>query len=180
MKNIILLGTIHLNWTPKLDLISEIKKYNPDKLLIELTEKEVFDGREHSIRDEMFFALDYAQKENLQYYLFDTDVSTMKPGVTGKEPEFEAYEVEVKKLLAGKTWKDLNIEKYWKDPKVDKLEKSIIDAYYVEKKMKEREAAIEKNILGELVDGVNVVITGAGHLTHLLAAIPDSVAPLRE
>jgi hypothetical protein len=46
--------------------------------------------------------------------------------------------------------------------------------------MKEREAAIEKNILGELVDGVNVVITGAGHLTHLLAAIPDSVAPLRE
>jgi pheromone shutdown protein TraB len=179
MKQVILIGTIHLNWTPKDELIEEIKKYSPDKLLIELTEKEVKDGPEKSIRDEMFFALNYAKEAGVEYHLFDTDISTMKLGVTGKEPEFEEYEIQVKSLLAGKTWKDLNIEAYWKDPEVDKLDKFIVEKYYQKDLMDARNKTIEENIKANLVEGTNVVVTGAGHLTHLLEAFPDAMAPLR-
>lgn len=180
MKKVIVIGTIHLDWTPKSELLLEVKKHKPDKIFIELTKKEVEGGRENSIRDEMFFVLNFAEEENIPYYLFDTDINTLKEGVTGKEKGFLEYENKVKKLLSDYSWKDLNSRKPWENSEVKKNEDYIVEKFFDIEKMKQRNELISKNIQENLVEGTNVIVTGAGHITDLLEDLPNSVAPLRK
>lgn len=180
MKEVIIIGTIHLNWTPKEELIAEIKKYNPSQVFIELTDKEVEGGRENSIRDEMFSVLEWVRDQGIPYILFDTDLDTLKPGVTGKEREFLDYELKVKGMLKGHNWKSLNNISPWKVKEVDDLEEFLINKFYDRKRMEERNSILEENIKSSLIDGTNMVVTGAGHLSDLLKSLPNSKAPLRQ
>jgi len=180
MKNVVILGTIHLNWTPKEELVEEIAKYSPDKIFIELTKKEVEEGKDNSIRDEMFNVLEYAKLNGVNYFLFDTDRDTFKAGVTGKEPGFNEYENKVKKLLSNYNWKDLNKQEPWLEPKVNALEEYLKNTYFDIEEMNKREEELVANITSNLVEGVNVVVTGAGHINTYLEKIPNSIAPLRK
>ena len=176
MKKVIIIGTIHLGWTPGDELKAEIAKYNPDKLFIELTDSEV-EGV--SIRDEMFIALDWARENIVPYAFFDSDFGSLKDGITGKEPEFMAQELRVKEMLKEHNWKSLNNRGPWNDPEIKKAEDEIIAKYFDLEKKRRREEVMTQNIMSELVEGTNVVITGAGHITHFLADIPNAVAPFR-
>lgn len=179
MKKVIIIGTVHLNWTPHKELIEEVKKHNPDKVLIELTEKEVLAGKDKSNRDEMFAILEWIKQVNINYSLFDTNINTFKSGITGKEAGFVEYELRVKNLLKDYEWKKLNSQAPWHIKEVKELEDYLVEKYFDKEKMQNRNREIENNIQSELVSGVNVVVTGAGHVSDLLKALPNSTAPLR-
>lgn len=179
MKKVIILGTIHLGFTPKDELIKEIEKYKPDQLLIELTEKEVKEGQENSIRDEMFYVHEFASSSAIPYVLFDTDEDTLKDGITGTEPDFLLMEEKVKQVLVGSDWKELNEAHPWLQKDIKEIEDRIVTTYFDTNRMKMREIKIAQNIRENLIEGTNVVITGCGHITHLLQDLPGSVAPLR-
>jgi hypothetical protein len=66
-KQIIIVGTIHLNWTPANELKEILNEFKPDKLFIELSPEEAQNrNREESIRDKMFVAYDWAIKITYQ------------------------------------------------------------------------------------------------------------------
>lgn len=71
MKEVIVLGTIHLNWTPKNELEKKLEDLKPDKLLVELSPEELKNPREDSIRDEMFVAYDWAIANQIPVAVFD-------------------------------------------------------------------------------------------------------------
>ncbi len=180
MKKVIIIGTIHLNWTPKDELEEVLRDINPDKVLVELDKDELYDNpREDSVRDEMFVVYDWAVRNKKKVDYFDTGDSSLKDGVTGKEPEFLQFELECKKLLKNHSWKDLNKEGLWNIPSVKKLKDEIKEKYFDKEKSKKREYEMLSNIKNKLINGVNVIVTGAGHLSFFEKEMPDAVLPLR-
>jgi hypothetical protein len=179
MRTIIIVGTIHLNWTPQAELEQALSELNPNKVFIELSENELAQPRKDSIRDEMFVSYDWAKQHNIPFTVFDVEHSGLKEGVTGTEPEFMEHELKCKELLKEYSWKDLNNVEPWQISEVAALEKEIEDKYFDTNKSKQRELAMLENINKELVDGVNVIITGAGHLTFFKDHIPEAVLPFR-
>ena len=179
MKEIICIGTIHLNWTPENELVDVLNELKPDHVFVELSPEELQGQREESIRDEMFFAYDWAIKNRIPVTVFDVEQSGLKEGVTGKEPEFMDHELKSKELLKNYSWKDLNKIEPWQISEVAALEKEIVEKYFDKEKSKQREFQMMKNIKRRLVDGRNVVVTGAGHLTFFKEQFPEAKLPLR-
>ncbi len=181
MKKIIIIGTIHGGSTPKEELEEVLNNINPDQVLVELSYEELNNRpRENSIRDEMFAAYDWAVRNKKKTDCFDIESNTLKKGVTGKELEFLKLEMKVKELLKGYSWKDLNKEEPWEIPEVAELENEIIEKYFNAEKQKEREYKILEIARGKLIDGVNVIVTGAGHLSFFKKEMPEAIFPLRD
>ena len=181
MKEVIIIGTIHLNWTPKDELEKVLSDINPDQVLVELSGEELNERpRKDSIRDEMFVAYDWAVRNKKMVDYFDTGDSSLKDGVTGKEPEFLQQELRYKELLKNYSWKDLNKEKSSNIPEVKKLDDEIEEKYFDKEKSKKREHAMLDTIRGKLVEGTNVIVTGAGHLSFFKKEIPDAILPFRD
>ncbi|NOY35860.1 MAG: hypothetical protein GXP44_03015 [bacterium] len=181
MKKIIIIGTIHGGFTPKEELEEFLSDINPDQVLVELSDEELNDRpRENSIRDEMFAAYDWATRNKKKADCFDIENNTLKKGVTGKEPEFLKFELKVKELLKDYSWKDLNKEEPWETPEVVELENKITEKYFNAEKQKEREHEMLDIVRGKLIDGVNAIITGAGHLSFFKKEIPEAAFPLQD
>lgn len=180
MKEIIVVGTIHLNWTPKEEIEDVLAELKPDQLLVELSPNELKRSRHESIRDEMFFAYDWAKNNNIPVAVFDIEQSGLKEGVTGKEPEFIEHEMKSMDLLKNYSWKDLNKIEPWQISEIASLEKEIEEKYFDKEKSKQREFQMLKNIKEKLIDGRNVVVTGAGHLTFFKEHLPEAKLPFRE
>lgn len=180
MKEVVIIGTIHLNWTPKEELWEVLNYINPDQVLVELSDEELnIRPRTDSIRDEMFSAYDWAIKNNRLVNFFDIEDSPLKNGITGKEPEFIEHELRSKELLKNYSWKDLNKAEPWKISEVKEIEDKIVEKYFDLTKSKEREQKMLANILSKLIDGTNVIVTGAGHLSFFERELPNAVIPFR-
>ncbi len=180
MKDITIIGTIHLNWTPKEELEKVLAELKPGKLLVELSEGELAKGEGESIRDEMFSAYNWAVANDVPVTVFDIDdVTGLKEGVTGQESEFMEHELKCKELLKEYSWKDLNKLEPWQVAEVASLEKEIEDKYFDKEKSKQREMKMLENIKKELVEGQNVIVTGAGHLTFFKEHLPGAKLPFR-
>lgn len=179
MKEVLVIGTIHLNWTPKDELEEALRNLRPDKLHVELSPEELNKPREDSIRDEMFVAYDWAARNNIPVSVFDIDEDILKDGVTGKESEFMAHELKEKELLKNYTWKDLNSAKPWQEPVIAALEKEIVKKYFNKEKSELREHKMLKNVKDGLIEGRNVIVTGAGHLNFFEREIPSAELPFR-
>lgn len=180
MKKVFIIGTLHLNFTPKDELEAVLEQINPDQVLVELSPSEFEQPRTESIRDEMFVAYDWAVAHHKKVDYFDNELSPLKDGVTGKEPEFVENELQVKALLKEYSWKDLNKEAPWAIPEVAQSEAKIVEKYFDVQKSKEREYFMLSSINEKLIEGTNVVVTGAGHLSFFKKEIPDAVLPLRD
>lgn len=180
MKEIVIVGTIHLNWTPKEELEKVLADLKPDKVLVELSPDELEQGEKESIRDEMFAAYNWAVDNGVAVAVFDVDdVSGLKEGVTGKEPEFVEHELKCKDLLRGHSWQDLNKVEPWQIAEVATLEKEIEDKYFDKEQSRQREMKMLANVKSELIEGKNVIVTGTGHLTFFKEQLPDSQLPFR-
>lgn len=180
MKEIILIGTLHKNWTPREELEEVLNDLKPNHLLVELSPEEFNDRpREQSIRDEMFAACDWASKNSVPITLFDIENTFLKEGVTGKEPEFFEHGEKSKEILKKFSWKELNEIKPWQNPEIEKLEQELEQKYYQLDKIQEREQAMLKNIQISLVEGINVILTGTGHLSFFKKEFPDATMPFR-
>lgn len=177
---IIIIGTIHLNWTPKDELSKVLSDINPDQVLVELSREELYERpREDSIRDEMFEAYDWAVEHNKLVNYFDSEDSPLKEGVTGKEPEFLEHELKSKDLLKSYSWKDLNKPEPWKISEVKELEDKIVAQYFDTEKSQQRERQMLKEIRAKLIEGTNVIVTGAGHLSFFERELPEAELPFR-
>ena len=177
---VVIIGTIHLNWTPKDELWEVLSDINPDQVLVELSEEELnLRPRSDSIRDEMFAAYDWAIQHKKLVNYFDTEDSPLKDGVTGKEDEFLEHELKCKELLKNYSWKDLNKLEPWKISEVQELEDKITTKYFDIKKSQGREQKMLKEIRAKLIEGTNVIVTGAGHLSFFEKEIPDAQLPFR-
>lgn len=180
MKKVIIIGTIHLRWTPKEELWEVLSDLNPDQVLVELSDEELHvRPRSASIRDEMFFAYDWAVEHNTLVNFFDTEDSPLKDGITGEEPEFVEHELKCKELLKNYSWKDLNKREPWRISEVKELEDVIIEKYFDVEKSIEREQKMLNTIVDKLIEGTNVIVTGAGHLSFFEKEIPDAILPFR-
>ena len=180
MKKAIIIGTIHLHWTPKEELWEVLNELNPDQVLVELSDEELNEPpRSDSIRDEMFSAYDWAIQNHKLVSLFDSDDSPLKDGVTGKEEEFIQHELKCKELLKSYSWKDLNKQEPWEISEVKELEDKIKEKYFDTEKSQAREQKMLKEIKCKLIDGTNVIITGAGHLSFFEKEVPEAILPFR-
>ncbi len=181
MKETIIIGTLHGGSTPKDELLKILNTVNPDNVLVELSLEELNDRpRTDSIRDEMFAAYDWAVEHHKDVDVFDIEDDILKEGITGSEPDFVELELKVKDLLKDYSWKELNRKEPWNIPEVVRLEDSIVEKYFDPEKMKARDFQLLRNITDKLKDGVNIVITGAGHLTFLKQHMPTATLPLRD
>lgn len=173
MKEVILIGTIHLGLTPIEELVSEVVTYNPDRVLIEV-------DKEGNGAEEMKLLLDWCKENNVEYRCFDTAVPAEKSASRPTQREIIGFAELIKKKLHGVSWKDLNNRLTWESTGAEDVNQAFTDKFYDLDKIETRNKLIEQNIPPLLTEGTNVVVTGAGHLTHLLAAIPGSTAPLRQ
>lgn len=180
MKQISVIGTIHLNWTPKDELEKVLTDLQPDQLLIELSPEELKRPRTESIRDEMFIAYDWALLNKVKVAVFDVEEDILNEGITGKEPEFMEHELKSKELLKEYSWKDLNKIEPWQTSEITALEKEIEEKYFDKDKSRRREFQMFENIKEKLVDGQNVIVTGAGHLTFFKEQFPSANLPFRD
>jgi len=177
---VIVIGTIHLEWTPKDELWQVLDDINPDQVLVELSQEELHERpRNDSIRDEMFAAYDWAVAHNKLVNHFDNEYSPLKDGVTGKEPEFLEHELKSKDMLKNYSWQDLNRPEPWQISEVKELEDKITKQYFDVEKSKEREQQMLKVIRAKLIDGVNVIVTGAGHLSFFENELRGAELPFR-
>jgi hypothetical protein len=84
-----------------------------------------------------------------------------------------------KELLKNYSWKDLNNEEPWKIAEVAKIENDIVEKYFDINKSKQREYKMLENIKKNLVEGKNLILTGAGHLTFFQKELPEAKLPFR-
>jgi pheromone shutdown protein TraB len=180
MTEIIIIGTIHLNSTPKAELEEALSNLNPDQVLVELSPEELLRSREESIRDEMFAAYDWAIQNNVRVAVFDVEDDVLKDGVTGSEPEFMESELKGKEILKNYTWKELNRIEPWQDPEIMTLEEEIVRKYFDTKKSEKRDQMMLENLKKQLIEGRNVIVTGTGHLTFFKKEMPEAKLPFRD
>ncbi len=174
MKEIIIIGTLHGDFTPKAELKEVLNSLNPDKVLVELSPEELARPVVKSIRDDMFTAYDWATENNKETAVFDVENETLKEGVTGKEPEFAEFGSAIEELLKKHSWKELNKKEPWKNSGVLDLENKLMEKYFNVEKIKERDFIMLQNIKDNLIEGKNVVLTGIGHLTFFKEQMPEA------
>ena len=68
----------------------------------------------------------------------------------------------------------------WKISEVQELEDKITTKYFDIKKSQEREQKMLKEIRVKLIEGTNVIVTGAGHLSFFEKEIPDAELLFRD
>lgn len=175
-----IIGTVHAGWTSHQELIDEIKKLDPDNILLELSPEELFErSPEQSMRDEMFAVYNWAKQNNISVVPIDIENDILKEGVTGREAEFSEFEEKSRKILNDYSWKDLNNEAPWNDPEVARLDRELEEKYIDQKKSRTRDERMAANIKDSLVNGNNVVVTGTAHLSFLMERFPEAVFPFR-
>ncbi|MEO5646509.1 MAG: hypothetical protein ABIO57_01930 [Candidatus Paceibacterota bacterium] len=180
MKEIIIIGTLHHEFTPKAELEEIIKGINPDKVLVELSPEELLRPREDSIRDEMFFAHDWAVENGKQVDVFDIENHTLKDGFTGREVGLIQLGSEMGELLKVHSWKEQNSENAWKTPEYTKVNDLIMEKYFNSEKLEERNQTMLQNIKDKVIEGKNLVIAGTAHLTFFKEQLPNAILPLRK
>ena len=75
----IFIGTLHSGSTPHDELIDILRKYNLDKLFVELTPEEITkERRSLSIRDEMLAAYDWAQENAVNVFRLTSKTKLLK------------------------------------------------------------------------------------------------------
>ena len=172
-KTVIIIGTLHLNSTPHRELEEALKSLKPTQLLVEITQKDLRTGSIASFPDEMVFAAQWAQKDNIPVAGFDSLIRVKKEGVR-KEDERRVIEKEAN-LLQRYSWKDMNRERTYK--KLESVGKLIID----QQKWDLREKEMLKNITSVIAPtGTVVVLTGVGHLSFFEKVFPDALFPFRK
>jgi pheromone shutdown protein TraB len=174
MREIIVIGTLHAGATPNSELKEVLERYKPDRLLVEMAQVDINNKRIRKYPPEMRFAYNWAKKNNLEVYGFDTkDNTNFAKGMTKKD-NLKVID-EQWKLLGKHTWKDTNKERY---NKLLDTESSInlIDW----KKEKIREAVMLRNVKKKMLrKGRVVIITGCGHLNFWEKRLKTAKFPFR-
>lgn len=173
MSNLIFIGTLHAHLTPHHELQSVLEEYQPELLLVEISQEDIDNDSISKYPDEMVFAYQWAQRNDIKVAGFDCDINTLAEGVNEKDNHLAIKEQA--KVLAKYSWQEANTVK------VDKL----LDTPLAKKlddpqKVKLREQKMLQNVEKMLeCDQKIVVVTGSGHLNFFEECFPQALFPLR-
>jgi len=178
MQKVYVIGTIHGGYVPQDELREELAKLKPTQLLLELPDKSLKEiKRSDDIRDEMMCAYEWATKNKVPVYCFDTNRNTFRKGITINSPVFKKLiDYQLMMLKSNKiSWKDFNKKK--NDSFLDHpLEDKVSDPVKLAKRDKEMLENIQKHMVS---DGNIVILTGAGHLPFFEKELSEAIFPFR-
>jgi len=171
MQEIIIIGTLHLGLTPNDELRTILEDISPERLFIEVTEKDLSHNTLGNYPPEMIFASQWARQSNVTCIGFDAAIYTLKEGVSEKDQQ-QVLSIQ-KNILSNITWKEMNQRKNW--TVLDASGEILID----QEQWNMRENALVSNVKAALLPkGRNVIITGSGHLAAFERAFPGIKMPL--
>lgn len=174
MREIYIIGTLHAGLTPNHDIAKLLAKYQPDQLLVEITEDDIIKSDFYGYPPEMVSAYSWAREQGVLVNGFDADIEVMKKDKT----EADNIQVvdEAKELMTKFSWQDMNRPEVMAKTKT-KAYLDLIDW----RKFHRREAMMLKNIKSKLLArGRIVILTGAAHLDYLAENLPEAKLPLRQ
>lgn len=174
MKKLIIIGTLHGGLTPSEELIAEIERHRPDRVLVEIAKDDIKNVTLAKYPPEMIAAYEWARAKGIDVHGYDTGLSTFRDGAG--EAENNALIKKQDERLGSLTWKDLNRKEHDTLLNVDELDK-VVD----HNKEAEREQAMLVNINRLiLAEGTTVIITGTGHLPLFEKNLKEALFPLRK
>src|SRR3989344_2327344 len=166
MQRLIVIGTLHAGLTPEHELLEVLERYEPDRLLVEITDADLKSDTTDAYPPEMIAAYRWAKQKGLAVRGFDSGIDTLRQGLTQKDNQ-RAIE-EQRKALGKLTWKDLNKKENFK--KLDIVE-WLVDPL----KVKERTGKMLANLRAmRSHEGIVVVVTGCGNLEATANEFPEA------
>ncbi len=173
MKKIYIIGTLHGNCTPKNELEDILENLQPNQLMIEISQKDIENKNFKNYPDEMVFGYNWAQKNKILVFGFDSDISELAKGKTDQDNQ-TVMDLQ-KEIIDKYDWKDFNKEEYLKLLDVPGAKK-LVD----KERAKQREQEMLKNIQRNLAsEGTIAILTGCGHLDFFEKEIPEAIFPLK-
>jgi len=172
MKQVIIIGTVHMGFTPVEELIVEVSTHRPDRVFVEVDE--AGNGAK-----EMQGLYSWLVSGQVAYVCFDYLLTTNKYDNQPSQTAINQFTKDMRDKLGVYNWKELNKPEIWMNCGAERLNQDFVDKYYDTEKERKREERLVSNIEEQLIDGVNVVVTGAGHVDYFLENISNSSAPLR-
>jgi len=173
MQNLIFIGTLHARFTPHGELRAVLEQYQPEMLLVEISQADLESDTTQKYPDEMVFAAAWAKENGISVYGFDSDIEVHVEGLT--ETDNQAVIDEQRAIPLTYNRKDAN-----KSAVNEALKTPLAVAQIDPLKWDQREHEMEKNI-NQLLDSTKriVIITGVGHLDYFEKQFPQAVFPFR-
>ena len=170
------IGTVH-NMIPKYkeELKSIFENINPDQMLVEIVQKDLFGNNFKKYPKEMVYAYRWGIKNKKIVNGFDVPITIIKKGISKKR--LKELEKEAFRILSRHNWKEWNKTKYDKNKEFDKLMKRVLDF----KKHRIRQNKMLTNIQKMMIkDGKILILTGAAHLRFFKRNLKKAIFPFRK
>ncbi len=173
MQKIVIIGTLHGEYTPKKELEEILNFYSPNQIFVEIYQGDINKNYLEKYPQEMIFALNWARSKKVELSGFDSEIDIFKGGFSASKNQ--KIIDQQKPVLNKFNWKDFNKKEIFN--KINSLaEKKFIDsaANFI------REEEMLNNIKKKIIpDGVVLILTGCGHLDFFEKKIKKADFPLR-
>ncbi len=176
MQRVVIIGTLHLGLTPLNELKSTLETLKPNQVLVELPQNIEDKIKTESSSNEMVFAANWAQINNIPVGCFDVDEgNTLKDGISENNEDYlDLVKQQVSEIKAF-SWKELNNDRLWREGRLGKIERKLYTDCVDNKKDEAREERMLENIKRLMLpNGTIVILTGIGHLNFFEKNLPDS------
>jgi len=170
------IGTLHANFTPHKELVSEVNSISPDVLLVEIIQEDIDSFDIENYPDEMRALYAWAIKDGTPVYGYDVNIQTLAANQTDVDNKNVINEQA--KILEQYSWKEVNKSEINKLFDLVPGAKELVDNDKVER----RNQVMKRNISSIVEDnqGSNIVVlTGCGHLDFFEQEFKDAYFPLR-
>lgn len=170
---LIFIGTLH-GATSKKELEEVLEKYSPTQLLVEIEQEDIENNNLKKYPEEMIFAKEWAERNNILILGFDSGIKTTKEDFSEKDNKLLINKQLSLAEEKGLNWKDFN-----KEENLKLLEDIGSDAIVKEHDEKRN---------GEMLTNINnltisekkiVILTGSSHLKFFEKHFPNAKFPFR-
>lgn len=177
---IFVIGTLHLGLTPHVELKKVLEDISPDQILVELSGDRIIYDTTARGSDEMVYAKEWAEENDIAIGLYDVDCSVLKDSVLKDDVEYKELVNRQVVLLQDSSWKEQNKKNTNIDSELGEIEQELMSKFIDVKKWASREEVMLKNIM-ELIlqDGTVVILTGTMHLDFFENSKLGAELPLR-
>ena len=176
-QKLYIIGTLHGEYTNKVELKEVLERISPDQLLVELPPRSVDALKEEGEwRDEMLYANEWATQKGIPVVFIDVEADNpFRDGYTPETPEYKELLARLEQKISQYTWKEFNraeTNAHLNDPMEEVLFDKTCEV--------EREQKMTENIRQAMQsDGVVLLLTGTAHLDRFEKEFPNASLPLR-
>jgi hypothetical protein len=170
MDELIIIGTIHENITPLHELYELLNTYDPDTLLVEITQEDLVSETIETYPPEMQGAYHWAKKHAVCVRGFDVDITIEKSKINRNQQQKDLEKI--KQQLTDIGWKEANKRQY------RNISKEFFATYCDQERFRNRQEKMAEHIK-KFMKSKTVVVTGAAHLEFFSQQFPNATFPLR-